>query len=89
MRRTRSGGYIPMKNKVKSLEDFPGVPAGTLGYVIDDYGTGITVAWDLPDRPYPHDLAEPDIANLPAIHPKCPLRDGFDKKSELHLLEFL
>ncbi len=73
-------------SKVKTVCDFPGVPMDTVGLIVDDYGTGIMVAWDLPDRPLP-DVTPGEIAAMYAISPKCPLRDGFDKDSELDFLE--
>ncbi len=39
--------------KVRCLCDFPGVPMDTVGQIVEDYDTGIMVAWDLPDRPLP------------------------------------
>jgi len=44
------------------------------------------VAWDLPDRPLP-DMTPAEISEMFAINPKCPLRDGFDKETELDFLE--
>ena len=71
--------------RVKAKIDFSGVPKGTEGVIDEDYGTGLTVAWDLPDRPLPPGYKEWD--GKPAIHPAVPLRDGFDKEKELDLLE--
>jgi len=73
---------------VKTLVAFSGVPLGTTGYIVEDYGSGITIAWDLPDHPYPKDIPPEEIAKMWAVNYKCPLRDGFDKESELHFLEF-
>lgn len=71
---------------VRSKVDFNSVPAGTRGLVVKDYGTGIMVAWDLPDRPVPN--KPPHVIGLMwAVNPECPLRDGFDKATELHFLE--
>lgn len=67
--------------------DWPGVPKGTPGIIVDDYGSGITVAWDLPDRPYPKDKTPQEVAKMWAVNPLCPLRDGFDKQTELKYLE--
>lgn len=72
--------------KVRSLCDFPSVPMDTVGLIVEDYGTGITVAWDLSDRPLPA-MTPAEIAEMYAINPKCPLRDGFDKETELDFLE--
>ncbi len=71
---------------VRTLRDFAGVPTGTLGLIVEDYGTGIMVAWDLSDRPIP-DMMPSDIAAMYAVNPKCPLRDGFDKATEFDFLE--
>lgn len=75
--------------KVKSLRDFSGVPKHTTGYVVEDYGSGITIAWDLPNRPYPQDMTYQEVAEMWAVSSKCPLRDGFDKETELQYLEIL
>lgn len=70
--------------RVKSLVDFSGVPKGTEGVIDEDYGTGVMVAWDLPDQPLPIGYS---------IHTGKPsfasgiLRDGFNKENELHFLE--
>ena len=56
--------------RVLSLVDFAGVPKGTAGVIDEDYGTGVTVRWD------PRGQWER----------KHPLRDGFDKATELVLL---
>ncbi len=73
-------------NKVRAACDFPGVPMDTIGLIVEDYDTGIMVAWDLPDRPLP-DMTPAEISEMFAINPKCPLRDGFDKETELDFLE--
>lgn len=73
--------------KVKNIVAFAGVPKGTPGVIVEDYGSGITVAWDLPDKPYPKDKTPEEVAAMWAIDPECPLRDGFDKQTELSLLE--
>lgn len=69
--------------KVQTMIEYSGVPKFTEGYIVEDYGTGMTVAWDLPDRPYPKDLSFKEVAEMYAVNPKCPLRDGFDKETEL------
>lgn len=73
--------------RIRTLLEWVGVPAGTEGVIVDDYGTGIIVAWDLPDRPLP-DLPPEDMTfeKLPALSPIAPLRDGFDKALELDAL---
>jgi len=81
--------------RVKTLVDFSGVPKGTEGVIDQDYGTGIMVAWDLPDRALPAGYCQfdgrPAVATrrgeAPRRSPTGILRDGFDKKSELHFLE--
>lgn len=73
-------------SKVRTLHSFSGVPLGTVGLIVKDYGTGIMVAWDFPDRPLPN-MTVREIAELYAINPMCPLRDGFDKATELDFLE--
>ncbi len=55
---------------VKTNRAFSGVPFNTTGQIDEDYGTGVTVQWDLP-------------------HWGQPLRDGFDKKTELQYLDIL
>jgi len=70
--------------RVKTLVDFSGVPKGTEGVIDQDYGTGIMVACDLPDRPLPAGYCQFD--GRPAVATRI-LRDGFDKKTELHFLE--
>lgn len=72
--------------KVRCLCDFPSVPMDTIGQIVEDYGTGIMVAWDLPDRPLPA-MTPAEISEMYAINPKCPLRDGFDKETEFDFLE--
>lgn len=71
--------------RVRSLVEFSGVRKGTKGVIDEDYGTGVMVAWDLPERPLPsgycaytaHSVREYGVL----------LRDGFDKRGELHFLE--
>lgn len=77
--------------KVRSLVPLSGVPQGTIGYVIEQYSSeGILIGWDLPEQPFPKDIPvkELTIEKMAAIHPRCPLRDGFDQ-SELDMLEVL
>jgi hypothetical protein len=70
---------------VRSNVDFAGVPKGTRGVIDEDYGTGVIVAWDLPDRPLPAGYREWD--GRAAYCAGTPLRDGFDKERELVYLE--
>lgn len=72
--------------RVKSLVDFSEVPKGTEGVIDEDYGTGVMVAWDLPDQPLPRGYSVYD--GKPAISSGI-LRDGFDKKKDLHFLELV
>lgn len=72
--------------KVRTNRDFFGVPKGTVGLVDEDYGDGVTVAWDLPDRPLPRDwhfdLNDPFTW---ALNNENPLRDGFSTEELLFL----
>jgi hypothetical protein len=70
--------------RVKSTIDFSGVPRGTEGVIDEDYGTGIMVAWDLPESPLPKGYTKYD--GIPAVTSGI-LRDGFDKRTELILLD--
>jgi hypothetical protein len=72
--------------RVKTFVAFSGVPEGTEGVIDEDYVTGVTVAWDLPDQPLPAGYRLYD--GRPAIQSRL-LRDGFDKASELHFLEIV
>jgi hypothetical protein len=69
--------------RVKALREFVSVPEGTEGVIDQDYGTGVMVAWDLPDHPLPEGYAAYD--GKPAIATGI-VRDGFDKASELDTL---
>lgn len=71
--------------RVKTLRAFSGVPEGTEGVIDEDYGSGVMVAWDLPDRPLPEGYKKWN--GKPAAAPAQPLRDGFDKENELKYLE--
>lgn len=70
--------------RVRSMRDFSGVPSGSHGVIDEDYGSGITVAWDLPNNPLPPGYRAYD--GKWAVETGI-LRDGFDKASELHFLE--
>lgn len=76
---------VKIGQRVRSLETFSGVPEGTEGVIDEDYGTGIMVAWDLPNRPLPPGYVSHN--GKPQIAPGQPLRDGFDKETELQYLE--
>ena len=70
--------------RLRSLRSFSGVPQGTEGVIDEDYGTGVMVAWDLPNGPLPPGYRRYD--GRWAIESGI-LRDGFDKDTELDLLE--
>ena len=71
-------------DRVRSLRSFVGINKGDEGVIIEDYGTGVCVAWE----PYPRDIPLALIVNLYAVDPACPQRDGFGN-DELDLLEVL
>ncbi len=73
--------------RVQTMRAWSGVPIDTQGIIVEHYGTGVTVAWDLPDRPLP-DVApeEMTFAAMPAIDHRAPLRDGFALDELKHLL---
>lgn len=79
--------------RVRSLQAFADVPRGTEAVIDEDYGTGVMIAWDLPDRPLPkHGYFEHDGLWCWSGYPQGAglyrlLRDGFDKKRELGFLE--
>ena len=77
---------IRMGAAVTSLSDFVGVPKGTVGIIDEDYGTGIMVAWDLPDQHLPKNYKKYD--GRPAFQSNI-LRDGFDKEDELQYLHLV
>jgi len=70
--------------RIVSNRDFADVPKGTVGVIDEDYGTGVTVAWDLPNRPLPSGYHRWN--GKPAIS-QVVLRDGFDKESDLIFLD--
>lgn len=78
---------ITLGRRVRTNQAFSGVSEGTEGIICEDYGTGITIAWDKPDRPLPEGLTPKQIAEMYQIDPECPLKDGFDKETELQYLE--
>lgn len=73
--------------RVRARVAFVDVPAGTAGVIDEDYGTGVMVAWDLPGRPLPPGYRAWD--GRPAAAPGVPLRDGFDKDTELRFLDLI
>ena len=70
--------------RVKSNREFSAVFKGTEGVIDEDYGTGVMVAWDLPDQPLPFGYRAYD--GRPAIASHI-LRDGFNKEKELKFLD--
>ncbi len=78
---------VEIGQPVRASQGFMNVPEGTEGVIIEDYGSGVTVGWNRPGRRYPFHLQPNEVAQLPAVDPKCPLRDGFDKETELKYLE--
>lgn len=62
-----------VSERIKSNVDFSGVPSGTEGVIDEDYGTGVMIAWDLPEQPLPVGYA---YTGKPAIATGI-LRDGF------------
>ena len=70
--------------RVAALVAFSGVPQGTEGVIDEDYGTGVMVAWDLPGSRLPAGYRR--YEGKPMIQTGI-LRDGFDKTTELHLLQ--
>lgn len=68
---------IKIGARVVALESFADVPKGTEGIIIDNYGTGIMVAWDKPDKPYPQGKTPFEVNAMFAVNHLCPLRDGF------------
>jgi hypothetical protein len=72
--------------RVQTMRAWSGVPIDTQGVIVEHYGSGVMVAWDLPDRPLP-DVAPEEMTfeAMPAVRPESPLRDGF-ALDELHHL---
>ena len=75
---------IKIGTRIESLIGFWGVPIGTEGIIDEDYGSGIMVAWDMPGNPLPKGYAGYD--RRPTFASGI-LRDGFDKETELDLIE--
>lgn len=86
-RSSYTSSVLKVGDKVRLLSDSYDIPAGTEGYVVEDYGTGISVAWDTVERPYPEHLSAKEVGQLLDSHPLCPIKDGFGKKGELKHLE--
>lgn len=72
--------------RVRALRAFVGIPSGTEGVIDEVYNLGghrgVTVAWDLPDRPLPAGYRMWD--GRPAFASKI-LRDGFGEDETHHL----
>ena len=68
--------------RVRTVRAFSAVPAGSEGVIDDDYGSGVMVAWDLPDQPLPPGYMAYDgqPACLSGI-----LRDGFSYDELIYL----
>lgn len=79
-----TSGEAGVGARVRTLRDFCSVPKGTKGVIDEDYGSGVMVAWDLPDQPLPPGYQVYD--GRPAFVSGI-LRDGFDKERELEFLE--
>jgi len=76
-------------DRVRNNRDFLGVPRGSEGVIDEDYGSGVTVAWDLPDRPLPKDWHfDQNNPTTWANNPENPLRDGFSVE-ELWFLDLV
>ena len=71
--------------RIRTLQEFSGVPQGCEGVIDEDYGTGVMVAWDLADSPLPVGYRQYD--GRPAFASGI-LRDGFSW-SELDYLEIV
>jgi len=76
-------GQATIGTRVRAVRGFSGVPLGTEGVLDKRYEGGLTVAWDLHDRPLPPGYREYD--GVPAARSRI-LRDGFTD-DELDLLE--
>lgn len=76
LKESKPNGY-EIGTRVQTMQDWPGVPKFTEGLIIEDYGTGVTVAWNRPHNPLPDNMTPQEIAAMYAINPSCPLRDGF------------
>lgn len=72
-------------DQVRTRFAFYGVPKGTKGIIVERYENGVTVGWDLTDRPYPMGTPPEEVAKLPAVDPACPLRDGFSTEEFKYL----
>lgn len=70
--------------KVRLLRDFYGINKGDIGYIIEDYGNGVTVAW----CPLPMNKTLQEISQMYGIDPDCPRRDGFSN-DEFQFLEVI
>jgi hypothetical protein len=88
-RQKLQGGGPSIGTRVKALKALSGVPEGTIGVVDEDYGKGVMVAWDLQKKPLPAGWEDFERDRSRFRRTEWPLRDGFDKKEELDLLEVL
>ena len=78
--------HFKIGDRVQTIRAFSGVAKFTEGMIVEDYGSGMTIAWDLPNQPIPKGMQPKQIAKMWAGNPLCPLRDGFDKETELCML---
>jgi hypothetical protein len=70
--------------RVRAVRDYAGVPRGTEGVIDEDTGSGVNVAWDLKGNPLPTGYSKYD--GRPNIETGI-IRESFDKKFDLHILE--
>ena len=75
---------IKIGSKVKSLTHFVNINIEQEGIIVEDYGTGILIAW----KPLPINKTPQEIAKMFAVNPECPDRDGFGY-DELKYLEVI
>lgn len=75
--------------RVRAYIAFSGVPKHTEGVIDEDYGSGVTVAWDLPHCPLPDGYLRFDARRVHPPRGHTLLRDGFNKEHELHLLDLV
>lgn len=81
------GSAIAVGAIVKSVVTFPDVPRGSQGIVYEDYGSGVSISWQLGECLQ----AVEDVPQMAIVScSKCGkqhVRDGFDKEREFDYLE--
>ena len=77
---------LSIGDRVVLKKDIVSFSKGTKGLVVDDYSSGIMVAWETEERPMP-DKSCTEIATMFAIDPRCPFRDGFSNDEIEEFLE--